>query len=579
LLQRWQAGLAKGEWSEETIPFGHLDLPEPKPEVHDFVLLRAELAALADAADAVSDLVTAESVYQMVQGNTMRAGATLNAVASGETLPEYEVIRTPRSGVALTHRLAMLWSGPAPAAPTWSPRAQAEPRLNQWAGQVLGDFSQVIFSARAVKQGTDEEVIPTTHLHLGQLGMAPLDLIYAGEGSDEVKQAEIEQRAVYYLLKQHASVTDPLDIYLNFNASRPALEAVFEASRAIHALLAAARPADGQALTSSGDPVEAAGIDLQQRARNAITELEKAFQALPEEKEPDGTTSAETLGEHLLRLASFGVPGAVPAAPPGDAGEMRRALWLQAWGCRSEVERRLNQAQAIKPTTRADYLSQLEAVFGRQFRVMPAFGPVGKLPEALGTAAQQAENGREVVRWFQRIARVRDGAARLDAALMAAEAMNPATPLDLRVFQFPPPAPTEKWGALEPPAGGRLSVVAQVSPGFAPAGPVAGLIVDDWVEVVPGETETSGVAFHFDAPGSQAPQVILLAVPPAPPAQRPKWDMDTLADIVLETLELARLRTVTQEALGEIGHLLPASYFAFHAANDTVSTDFAGFEN
>jgi hypothetical protein len=42
----------------------------------------------------------------------------------------------------------------------------------------------------------------------------------------------------------------------------------------------------------------------------------------------------------------------------------------------------------------------------------------------------------------------------------------------------------------------------------------------------------------------------------------------------LETLDLAKLRTVDTEALGELAQYLPALFFAFNAEDDAVSTDF-----
>ena len=81
------------------------------------------------------------------------------------------------------------------------------------------------------------------------------------------------------------------------------------------------------------------------------------------------------------------------------------------------------------------------------------------------------------------------------------------------------------------------------------------------------------MAFHFDAPQAQAPQAILLAVPPD---ARPRWDLETLEAIVCDTLDLVRLRTVDPAALAqtsEHGHFLPALYVAFNAAGETVSTD------
>ena len=61
-----------------------------------------------DAVDALSDLMIGESVYQVIQGNTARAGMTVDAINRGAVLPEPDVARTHRSGTALAHRLLAL---------------------------------------------------------------------------------------------------------------------------------------------------------------------------------------------------------------------------------------------------------------------------------------------------------------------------------------------------------------------------------------------------------------------------------------------------------------------------------------
>jgi hypothetical protein len=60
-----------------------------------------------------------------------------------------------------------------------------------------------------------------------------------------------------------------------------------------------------------------------------------------------------------------------------------------------------------------------------------------------------------------------------------------------------------------------------------------------------------------------------------PPVPDKAWTVGDLQRVLLETLDLARLRAVDAEALDQTGHYLPALYLAFNANNDTVSTDFA----
>jgi hypothetical protein len=86
------------------------------------------------------------------------------------------------------------------------------------------------------------------------------------------------------------------------------------------------------------------------------------------------------------------------------------------------------------------------------------------------------------------------------------------------------------------------------------------------------ELNATGVAFQFNPPDSFAPQSILLAVPAVPDKA---WTVGDLQRVLLETLELARLRAVDAEALDQTGHYLPALYLAFNPNNDTISTDSA----
>jgi hypothetical protein len=64
---------------------------------------------------------------------------------------------------------------------------------------------------------------------------------------------------------------------------------------------------------------------------------------------------------------------------------------------------------------------------------------------------------------------------------------------------------------------------------------------------------------------------VLLAVPPR---AGERWDQQTLIDILLETFDLAQMRTVDSRLLGLLGQLLPAIYLATNARNDTITATF-----
>jgi hypothetical protein len=160
-------------------------------------------------------------------------------------------------------------------------------------------------------------------------------------------------------------------------------------------------------------------------------------------------------------------------------------------------------------------------------------------------------------------AAVRRDLAALDEALGLGAAVDASEPAAL-VAQLRIGAATagERWVGLAAspgaPVGGRTSLVA-LAPAGDPAGAsaISGLLVDEWLEVVPAAQEVTALAIHANRPNAEAPQAILLAVPPDPAKA---WDLDTLSAVLDETLDLAAQRVVDLPALPALGHHRPALY-------------------
>jgi hypothetical protein len=537
--------------------------------------LRAELMALDDAVDAVSDALLAEGVHQAVAGNHGRASATLDAVARGDARPpELDVIETPRSGIALTHRALALFSGTATKIPAWPKcpfpfRAQAEPHLNAWAGQLLGDPALVHCRVERFDPATGD-VVETREVRMSDLGLSPLDFVYAAESGAQVKRSEIEQRLLREAARQAPGFgpDEVLRVNLDRDPSWRGGELsgheFFELLRTVRALILRARGIDARDLVATG----VAGIsgidqsDLSGRAARALGSLQDALVALRAKLE----NSAPDLGDALLALAHFGIPGAIPSEPAQLPAQAQSAERLAAG--------RLARAQAADSP-----LDALHEVFGQSFVAAPVFHPpnAGDLAKTWGNSSQlQGGNPMEAVTWLARAARVREGMARLEDTFRYAEALGTGAELDLRVGQLPL-RDNDRWVALpmaggQPVSAGTLSLVAQVSGTLDANGPLAGLLIDEWVETVPNATETTAVAFQYDRPDATPPQSILIAVPPGAELA---WTAGALQKVLLETMDLARMRVVDPSLLGETQHFLPALYFASNAQSDTVSTDWA----
>lgn len=140
-----------------------------------------EALRIIDINDAISDMVTTESVYQVVQGNFERSAGNLEAFSKGNHPPEIQVVQTPRSGITLTQRVGLQFDTSASAADSPSavaqmtPRASAEPSVNKWLSSVLPAPENVQCK---VSYKTPASVAIEKIISQRDLGLQSIDLIY-----------------------------------------------------------------------------------------------------------------------------------------------------------------------------------------------------------------------------------------------------------------------------------------------------------------------------------------------------------------------------------------------------------------
>ncbi len=174
--------------------------------------------------------------------------------------------------------------------------------------------------------------------------------------------------------------------------------------------------------------------------------------------------------------------------------------------------------------------------------------------------------------WLHGIARVRERVQHIENAVLLGQTLGATNEPLPDPVQFPFRS-GEGWLAMEFPEvdgdGAPFELIEDkllyspiVGPGAdidtaTPGKRYSGLMLDEWVEVIPGVEETTGLAFHFDRPNSEAPQTILLATPPT---HRGAWQWHDLVETLHETLDFARLRAVEPSDLDKtaLGPLLPA---------------------
>ena len=544
----------------------------------------AVLADLDDAVDAVGDLTLAESVHHTVLGRAGRANASLTAMATGELPPPVtEVTRTPRSVIAHTYRIAIMANPDAADAAAWptdatQQRAGAEPTLNRWAAELLGDPSRV--RCKATYYDSAGALLATDQLTLDQLNLSPLDLIYMtnpGSLPGPAGQAELEQRLRGAFTARRAALKVPAGTPPVLDLGRDPTWAVTtlsvteftELARAGQAVIAGGRALTAADLSAPDAP--AAGTvdtaELSSRAaaaRGALAALQAGW--------PPPTAAPATLRDCLLRAAQFGIAEAVPVTFE-DGTTDTNALAVQAAAVLPLLSARLGAASAAQ-----DPANEITAIFGPGFTALPRFLPGNAAAVAAAVAASTDLQGGDVLAgstWCARISMIRPGARRLHDALTAAEAAGGQTGLQFVVSQLPYQA-GDQWVALPLPAGKQpggarmaLAIAAATAPDVTKE--VAGLLVDEWVEAVPDPAAITGIAIEYGAPGATAPQAILLAIAPDGAVD---WTPAALEATVSEALDLARIRAVDPESLDQVGHFLPALYFAANLNDDTAATDF-----
>jgi hypothetical protein len=93
-----------------------------------------------------------------------------------------------------------------------------------------------------------------------------------------------------------------------------------------------------------------------------------------------------------------------------------------------------------------------------------------------------------------------------------------------------------------------------------------GLLIDEWIEVIPEREETSGIAFNYDQPDAEPPQSMLLVVPAV---EKGKWKWDDLAYSILDTMDLYKARLVEPEQIDKsiFTQVLPAVMGEYPVSN------------
>jgi len=498
--------------------------------------LQAALDAAARAVDGLSDLLLAEGVFQLASGNSARAAAAANAMSGQPVVPnDIEVVRTPLRGALVTHRVLWLFDAP-PADAAWdsTPRARCDAAANAWAAFHLPLPGNLWVVART---GTGNREFPLSTLLQGarqaqrsDLTLSALDVVLLADDATPDAAAVLEQRLLALVARQLA--TDALSLVFDrpasWGADRVSVSELRPLAAALRACLTGLRPLTARELPVAASPHpgdEAARIAA---ARDALQSVLNRPTASP--------------SDHASVVRAAQLVG-IPVQVGDDAA-------AQAAAVRTEIQARLAANLTGKP-----WRDQLKALLGISQPALPVWLTAADELQQPFTVDRGA-TVNDLQAFMSRAARVREKIADVDLALTCRELVtDQARPCAWAVAQTPAAA-GERWVGLtgHVPAGrtGIVCLSAARSPGSGSQ--VTGLFVDEWNEILPADTVQGAVAFHYNAPSSAAPNVILLCLPPS---GREQWQLDHLIAAVEDALHRARMRVVDPDLLGAAGQLLP----------------------
>ncbi|MBW3466678.1 hypothetical protein [Arthrospiribacter ruber] len=590
--------MASGEWSNLQINHIPTELAPILPNINvsnavqrnrnrqKMLAIIQELDEMADAFDALGDLITSESVYQLVRGNHQRAAGLMNSFAEGKIPRDPEIIKNLRNGNLIINRgifilpdqgNAALWGIPA------SPKSLAEPRFNLYVHQQIGDPTGIQFSV--INQGSKH------YLNLLDIGLQPIDLLFLLGRDADSKWEEIELRVVRTLQQEgFASEGDYQFIFSEHMESEstdllstiPYFEAIFD-------LFNSCRVADARDFRRAEDPdnfeVDNAGMDLTQyldRIQSAIAEFDSVYTALGNlDLNVESLSASDSESAYALfgRLSQLGFAGYFPnpLLSPSTFVHEQMGKLQEAQSRMSIKAREIQQwrEQLLLETDQAKIINIgneiINAIFGNGMKILPKIHLPNPsfwqdaMQEDLESHLLQHSGMEGLEKWQHDSSLVRKNIAKVENLRILQEVLEKPE-ISLKPSQMALSAqehPSEYWMALDypdtyQPEGDYLCHLLYNGDALIGQTHIAALVVDEWAEIIPQKVQTTGVALHYNQPDARAPQSILMAVPPEIKGQ---LDLDQILLTVEEALDLAKLRTFEPDDLDEstFSQLLPAS--------------------
>ncbi|TDW97487.1 hypothetical protein [Dinghuibacter silviterrae] len=575
--------------------------------------IQAEKDNLADTLDAVKDMLTVESVYQLVQGNYDRASATLGALQNSDLPPVLDSIDTPRGNqFSFTNRVTVQFANAATANP-WpsiplTARATTETGINLWLGSLLGAPTGI--AVQVAQLDTGGNPVSPQNIGLDQLGIQPIDLVYLIEANPSTGAprpgqeartgaSELERRFAYAYRKAN-NLADSVAVNISFLQPQPgkkALGQLLPLLRSLRTLITGSRYLNAQdfdppAQTGLADPNNPSGYDAtelltriqaaktayEQQLQNlkaipiqagAYNNLGAVFTALDNAQQTFAditftlqNADALTLRDQMIALANLGYGEAFPTVTAPSTALLQTTLLEQARSVSGQMTAadqsaatQLTQAQALTDISAqtAALIDAAKTLLGSDFNMLPLFR-YNNESDILKSDADRAQ-----------LLSYAAGDFPADEWMQSAAMARPAlaswdmirllcetggTPLPLKPVQVPYVA-QDNWLAVEFPAG------------FTITQDTLSIVIHGDQAFTPGAPHCGLMIDAWTESIPSADQVTGItfnynqpnAFPPqavllaVPPVLKGAWDWNELVGILNDTLLRAKLRAVEPQLL------------------------------
>ncbi|MFL5740210.1 MAG: hypothetical protein ACJ75B_08330 [Flavisolibacter sp.] len=569
---------------------------------------------LKDCVDAMKDLMVFESIHQLVQGNTDRAGALLKSINELRPPAKFESLQTPRTPARLlTHRACVLLRSTinSPVNPwpnvTMTPKAFTEPALNEWLGEMIGMPNLIECTV------TDGDGINKAVVTLEDLNMQPIDFVYMATSYLDNQDSELSSH-IEYSFRKNQQIKDSSKVNIDYKrASKNNLSIadVFPLLKRLKELIANAKPLDA----SDFDPAQYSGISnykninleksgpnitdmgaLAFRKQTLVAILEKTATAIEKAIDGNHRTTCDDIRNLLLTATGFAIPDAFPNSFTGEGSPLKEALIIQALEVLHRIEEIRVKAANSQSLALNDLVDSFQVFFGPAFKVFPVFhlskiedGEIDRVSDIQTAYAKEPDlfqyiinktkvsSHQHIQNWLSEVTYIRNNMLTFETSRLLSNALLNKKCI-LHILQLPY-VEEDSWLGIEfspdmRTTSNKLSMLVHhfpedIEPDWARSN-FSGMVIDEWVEEIPVKEELTGITFQYNQPDSEPPQALLLVISPE---EGGTWNWDKVFDILMDTLRRAKQRGLNTDHLSKTDWVgtIPGIVSEFSATNGNVS--------